>query len=785
MNPTFPSEVFSVVAANSWRASWLIAALLLLRFAVRGRIPAQVWFFVWLVVALRLLVPVSVSTPWSPYNLGLVVGRAPALPAAPRVAGESPAVGLPAALTTSATPFAAEPLAPEPPPAAATWRWREAAAVGWIAGVVVLVVARLAAGRRFRARLRQAWPADARVRALAAAEHPGVICLETELVAAPALFGFRQPRLLLPPGLAARLSDEELRLVVRHELGHWFRRDLLAQRVLQAAVTLHWFNPLVWIAARLARVDCEHACDEFVLRRENAGGSGGYGAALLKVLALVRETRRSAAVIGILESRQQLEERVRRIASYRTATAGRVGSGIALVLVLAGVSVTRESRAQRPAVSPATTAPDETLANDSARRQTKASPAVVDHFQGAMAPQQRKVDEAEKALREFRERTSQFSVDQRAQMVAEVMKSAHLELQRRAAAVQSAEIRLKQIGEVRAAGGDLVSLPFIAEQPMVGTLRQQLAQKRIERVRLWERYRERHPMMIESQASIAAIERELQQAVDSVCQRVEAEHQAALREREQWQAELERLKRESLTLDRESGEYQRLRRQFETENQILQSMAQRARDEAMTVRPAETSGQPPREPDDAFQVSVVGAVNAQSAVTLSGRDQPIVLDAIARAGGFAANANRAAVRLIRAKPDGTRETITLSESVVMHGTDPAARVQRGDVIVVPEAVAAAPRFVQITGAVNRPGRIELPADRRSTLVEVLATAGGATRLADLKKVVVTRVDPKTGQKKAGAINLDPFLRGTAGPDANWAELTLEPDDSIFIPERIL
>lgn len=44
---------------------------------------------------------------------------------------------------------------------------------------------------------------------------------------------------------------------MRHELGHWRRRDLWTQALMQVAVVVHWFNPLVWLAARLARTDCE------------------------------------------------------------------------------------------------------------------------------------------------------------------------------------------------------------------------------------------------------------------------------------------------------------------------------------------------------------------------------------------------------------------------------------------------------------------------------------------------------------------------------------------------
>src|SRR5690606_35874124 len=104
----------------------------------------------------------------------------------------------------------------------------------------------------------------------------------TRAAGAPAIMGLLRPRLLIPDGYAEQLSDNELRLVIRHELGHWRRRDLVAQALLHAAAIVHWFNPLVWIAIRAASRDCELACDEFVLRRARPEESRAYGATLLK-----------------------------------------------------------------------------------------------------------------------------------------------------------------------------------------------------------------------------------------------------------------------------------------------------------------------------------------------------------------------------------------------------------------------------------------------------------------------------------------------------------------------
>lgn len=64
MNPALPLpliEFFTHVATLSWRASWLILLLLVLRRLVRGRVPAQLWFAAWVLVGLRFLPAESVE----------------------------------------------------------------------------------------------------------------------------------------------------------------------------------------------------------------------------------------------------------------------------------------------------------------------------------------------------------------------------------------------------------------------------------------------------------------------------------------------------------------------------------------------------------------------------------------------------------------------------------------------------------------------------------------------------------------------------------------------------
>ena len=80
----------------------------------------------------------------------------------------------------------------------------------------------------------------------------------------PAVTGLLVPVVLLPHD-AETWSAERRHLVLAHELAHVASRDCLASAVAQLAVAIHWFDPLVWIAARRLRIERELAADDRVL----------------------------------------------------------------------------------------------------------------------------------------------------------------------------------------------------------------------------------------------------------------------------------------------------------------------------------------------------------------------------------------------------------------------------------------------------------------------------------------------------------------------------------------
>lgn len=102
------------------------------------------------------------------------------------------------------------------------------------------------------------------------------------LVASPMLVGYFHPCIVLP---REDVSTKEFQYIAMHELTHYKRRDIVYKWMVQLAVCLHWFNPLVYVMRREIEKACEFACDEAVIRRTGYDRAKDYGETLLGAMA--------------------------------------------------------------------------------------------------------------------------------------------------------------------------------------------------------------------------------------------------------------------------------------------------------------------------------------------------------------------------------------------------------------------------------------------------------------------------------------------------------------------
>jgi TonB family protein len=186
--------------------------------------------------------------------------------------------------------------------------------------------------------------------------------LVTPGVETPIVWGFRSPVVILPE-VSHQWSSTQLDMVLRHELAHVKRRDILWLNLASAATTLQWFNPLMWIFRRSLRQAGECACDDYVL---SAGVvKTDYATHLLQTAVEAGRGHRLVSPGVVPGGTFFLEERImsvlsnhKRILAPATWLAGSLtGTALVLVAALAVLSINAsagDESAPKPATKPDT-----------------------------------------------------------------------------------------------------------------------------------------------------------------------------------------------------------------------------------------------------------------------------------------------------------------------------------------------------------------------------------------------------------------------------------------------
>ena len=168
----------------------------------------------------------------------------------------------------------------------------------------------------------------------------------TDRPQSPAVCGLFRPVILLPRSLADQLPPAQLRAVLLHELVHLRRGDVWVNCLQALVQILYWWHPLLWLAnARIRRVR-EEAVDDAVMLALNEDAET-YAPTLLEVAKLsLRRPLASLGLVGILESRSSLRQRIERLLDFHPPRHAGLTLGSALALL--GFAVVAVPMGQAP-----------------------------------------------------------------------------------------------------------------------------------------------------------------------------------------------------------------------------------------------------------------------------------------------------------------------------------------------------------------------------------------------------------------------------------------------------
>lgn len=303
-------------------SSVLISVMLLLRGLLRGKVNPRVQYALWGIVLLRLLMPFSLfQSGLSVQNLHEEVLERPEVqqvyqamntPIVPVTGGQT--TDLPPVINQSTQPQQDQtptPLPQQQPDSSPTQTTptvpehlvslSDVLTHIWIAGMVLMALWLAGCNLRFSARLKRSRkPLDI--------PDSLISVYQTGAVETPCLFGLFAPAVYLTLSVAE--DGLVRRYVLTHELTHYRQFDHVWSVLRAAALVLHWYNPLVWIAFRASRQDGEMACDEGTLMELGEEHRGNYGRTLISLATRTRFRGTMVTATSMGGTKRAMKERI-------------------------------------------------------------------------------------------------------------------------------------------------------------------------------------------------------------------------------------------------------------------------------------------------------------------------------------------------------------------------------------------------------------------------------------------------------------------------------------------
>ncbi len=283
------ADIFLKIVNMSISACWIILAVIMFRFIFKN-VPKWINCVLWGIAGLRLVMPFSFESIFSLVPSPETITKLPDSPRPQIDSGNSvidnqvngylqsnyfEGVTRPTSNFTDITTIFA---------------------IIWIVGISALIIYTLISYLRLKNEIKTAVLLRDNI-------------YQSEAVASPFILGIIKPKIYLP----FNLNDQEISSVIAHEKAHLQRKDHLWKPLGFLILTLHWFNPVVWMGYILLCRDIELACDEKVIKDLNNEERADYSQALLTCSV----NRRMIAACPLAFGEVGVKDRIKSILSYK------------------------------------------------------------------------------------------------------------------------------------------------------------------------------------------------------------------------------------------------------------------------------------------------------------------------------------------------------------------------------------------------------------------------------------------------------------------------------------
>ncbi len=299
------SGVFLKILSMSLTASYVAIAVIIVRFFLK-KSPKIFSYVIWSVVLFRLLCPITFESQLSliPLNMesipqNIVFTENSSIDTGVSVIGDTlnntvntslPAVNSAAIINPIDVII-------------------QIGSIIWVAGIILLLIYGLASYIKLKNKLTIATLIDDNI-------------FETDQIRTPFVMGIIKPKIFIP----VNIPDEEFNYILKHEQTHIKRYDYIIKLLSFLALTIHWFNPLMWLSYFLMSKDMEMSCDETVIKSTGEDIRTKYSNSLLSL-----SVKQSGLLVPLAFGESNVKSRIKNILNYKKTSFWIFATVIAIV----------------------------------------------------------------------------------------------------------------------------------------------------------------------------------------------------------------------------------------------------------------------------------------------------------------------------------------------------------------------------------------------------------------------------------------------------------------------
>lgn len=284
------SEFFLTIVNMSISASWIVLAVLILRLLLK-KAPKWITVLLWGIVAVRLICPFTIESVMSLIPSAETISPEIMMDATPEINS-----GIPI-LNNTINPVIGESFSPDPATSANPLQILiPVLSVVWLVGIAGMLLYTVISYLKVKRKIGTAVLLRDNV-------------FQSENVVSPFVLGIVKPKIYLP----FNMDEQDMSHVIAHEQAHIRRKDHWWKPFGFLLLTIHWFNPLMWLGYVFLCRDIELACDEKVVKELNAEQKADYSQALLTCSV----NRRMIAACPLAFGEVGVKNRVKSVLNYK------------------------------------------------------------------------------------------------------------------------------------------------------------------------------------------------------------------------------------------------------------------------------------------------------------------------------------------------------------------------------------------------------------------------------------------------------------------------------------